>query len=247
MTMRKIWITLMAILLLCLSLCSCTYEGLIESEDVQLSDTVPLVINEDEYIVYGNVYQQHSGYMYEGQRQTKTGILCTVYDHHADKARYFVWGYCDDKLNRDWQWELKVKDPQQLPPDGSLIEVTGTFQKSTKAFSEYWLTQTSWTVKMQYTGEQYDLNMACMNTTLAATQMEQLHHEPSYFEGKTLSLIGKVDSADTIRHPHSEEMWHQTVQTTTELSPVGAGVLVTGVWRNGVVTEAVVTPSWLYS
>ena len=241
--MRRRWLAGMLLtIVLCGAACGCTVEGPRKYADTQSSATLPRVISEDEYIVYENVYTQQCGYIYEGEKQTKEGIFSTMYDYYTDTYRYFVWGYCDDKLDRDWKWELKISDATQVPPDGSLIQVTGKFEENETALFGYWLTRPSWIVKTEYTGTQYDINMACMNASLEAAQVMSVQLGPKRVEGKTVAMYGRVISpTGIIQHPYQDDAWVQSVSTEGEIPPVGTMVLVEGRYQNGVVADATIT------
>lgn len=246
MITRRIWIVCMAALLLCLPLCGCTREGPVAYDDTVDSAVLSYVINEDEFIMYENVFFHHFEDMYDGERQTREGVLCAVYDHHAETTRYFVWGYCNRWLQKDWYWELNVKDPSLLPPVGSQIRVTGTIGQSDDSMFGRWMEKPSWTVLVRYTGEQYDINMAAMGVSLVATQLEQMHHEPEDFEGRTVAMYGRLTENGVIRHPHQTEGWTQQTDADIANLTVDSMVLVCGVYRNGVLSEAVMTAFDLY-
>ena len=246
MMTKRIWLTGLAVLLFCLSVCGCTREGPVAYDGTTSSDVLPIVIDEDEFIMYENVFTQHFEDMYDGERQTREGVLCAVYDHHDDITRYFVWGYSNDRLKKDWYWELKVSDPSKLPPVGSQIRVTGTIRPHDEAMYGRWMEKPSWTVLVLYMGEQYDVNMAAMGVSLEMTQLAQMHHEPGEFEGKRVSMYGRITADGQLRHPHSTDGWTQKIDADVTNFAVDTMVLVSGVYRNGVISEAVVTTTNLY-
>ena len=119
--MKKRIIILLA---LCLLLCACQkQDGAPES-----ADKLPTVISQAEYVEYQNLFFNKQADAFVGQHVTKTGTLVLLEDNWANVTRYYVWGYYDQTKCCDWQWEFVPKDPADLPPAGSLVEMTGTLE-----------------------------------------------------------------------------------------------------------------------
>ena len=243
---------LFAVLALCMCLCAvaCNSEPDLEPTETNTSDSLVRVIDADEYIVYQNMFYQQSAPNYVGQKYVKEGIFCTIYDEYyqGGRPRYYVWGYYDETLCCDWQWELDIKDTSNLPANGSLVRVSGTFVQNDSALDKYWLTDVEWVVKTAYTGAQYDVNGAVMNATLGRVQVLNLQYAPTKFEGKTVSIYGRVATSDTaaIQHPYYDGSWTHTIETEDTLPSVGTMVLVTGIYRNGIIADARVTLTDVY-
>ena len=234
-------------LALCLCLCgvACNGGGDVDLEptETQFSDALARVIDADEYIEYQNMFYQQSAPNYVGQEYVKEGVFCTIYDEYyqGGKARYYVWGYYDGTLCCDWQWELDIQDTSELPANGSLVQVKGTFTQNDSALDKYWLTDVEWTVKTVYTGEQYNIGGDVMNSTLGRVQMLNLQYAPAKFEGQSIAIYGRVASPSSIQHPYYDGSWTQSVITESEMPAIGTMVLVVGTVRSGAISNATVT------
>lgn len=215
-----------------------------KGQSAQLS-VFPTVDDEKEYELYHEIFFDKKGGDYENKEAEKTGTFATLYDEFNKVKRYYVWGYGDDK-DSDWQWELRIKDASKLPKNGSLVTVTGTFEKSEDALDGYWFTEPEITVKTAYEGKTYDVDMSVMSATLERVQIANMQSFKEEFEDKSVAVYGRLASENLVAHPYSDESWHQHFFTDKKLPEEGAMVLVTGVFSEGVIKEAAVTEASQY-
>lgn len=233
--------TVIILLLSCLLLCSCNKETKLKPTDV-----LPQVMNSNEYLLYQNIFYNDMAKDYVGKEVTKTGIFTIVNDAYYDMTRYYIWGYYDNTKCCDWQWELKLDDTSKLPPCGSLVEVKGTLRKSDKALDGYWFDGVSINTKQEYIGNGCDVEMTTMSATLERVQLSRLQLHPEQFEGKTVSLYGRVYSAGSIQHPYYDSAWVQEFSTEGEVPAIGTEVIVCGTFSNGVVIDCTVETTTNY-
>ncbi|MGN0444518.1 MAG: hypothetical protein ACI4F5_07895 [Acutalibacteraceae bacterium] len=203
------------------------------------------VDDEKEYELYHEIFFDKKGGDYENKEAEKTGTFATLYDEFNKVKRYYVWGYGDDK-GSDWQWELRIKGASKLPKNGSLVTVTGTFEKSEDALDGYWFTDPEITVKTAYEGKTYDVDMSVMSATLERVQIANMQSFKEEFEDKSVAVYGRLVSENLILHPYSDESWQQHFFTDGKLPEEGTMVLVTGVFSEGVIKEAAVTETSQY-
>ena len=169
----------------------------------------------------------------DGTKVKKTGILATLHDAFNGVDRYYVWGYYDNTKCCDWQWELKLKDGVELPPDGSLITVEGTFVYDEQALDDYWIRDAKVTTKTRYTGALYDLNMFLMSDTLERVQIINVRRFPDYFKDKTYSAYGRIKTIDSIQDPYYNGSWDIPIVGQNEIPAIGTTVVLTGSVSDG--------------
>lgn len=200
------------------------------------SAEVPVVLNQMEYLLYQNIFYNQTGDQYAGQEFTKQGVFGVIYDAFSKMTRYYVWGYLDNTRCCDWQWEIKINDPKNLPASGSLVSVKATFGASEDALDGYWLTNPEITVLSRYTGGGQELDMYTLSDTLERVQVQNIYYFPEVFEGKTFSAYGRVLSASVLQDPYYDGSW-QTSFTAKETVPaIGTTVLLTGTVTGGVLS-----------
>ena len=107
-----------------------------EQASTQKTSEIPVVLNQPEYVLYQNVF--YNNYMddYVGKETAKEGIYAVVQDAFSSVTRYYVWGYLDQTQCCDWQWEFVPEAPDKLPPPGSKIKVSGTYEKADSALDD---------------------------------------------------------------------------------------------------------------
>lgn len=190
-------------------------------------------ISQDEYLLYQNVFYNDYASKMDGNKVKKTGILATLHDAFNGVDRYYVWGYYDNTKCCDWQWELKLKDGVELPPDGSLITVEGTFVYDEQALDDYWIRDAKVTTKTRYTGALYDLNMFLMSDTLERVQIINVRRFPDYFKDKTYSAYGRIKTIDSIQDPYYNGSWDIPIVGQNEIPGIGTTVVLTGSVSDG--------------
>lgn len=208
---------------------------------ITVRNGVPAVINAMEYNLYQNIFYNNTGDDYVGQTVKKTGTFTCLYDRYSEMTRYYVWGYYDQTKCCDWQWEFKPKDTSSLPKNGSLVEMTGVFEKSNAALDGYWFTSPKLSVKQEYTGSTVDVDMTCMSGTLERVQMINIQNHADYFEGKALSFYGRVATNDVIQHPYYDGAFEQKVESAEALPAIGTEVIATGKFISGTVKDCTVS------
>ncbi len=238
---------LAALLLAAVILCAGCGSGEKASADsggqngVPTSAEVPVVLNQAEYLLYQNIFYNQTGDQYAGQEFTKQGVFGVIYDAFSEMTRYYVWGYLDKTRCCDWQWEIKIDDPKNLPASGSLVSVKGTFGASEDALDGYWLTNPEITVQSRYTGGGQELDMYTLSDTLERVQVLNIYYFPEVFEGKTFSAYARVCSPTLLQDPYYDGSW-QTSFTAKETVPaIGTTVLLTGTVAGGALSSSTLT------
>lgn len=236
--MKKTGCILLAILTLAaLAGCSSAADG---------GDGFPSVTNSAEYVLYQNIFYNATGDDYIGQEMTKTGTFTVLYDRFNDCTRYYVWGYYDNTKCCDWQWEFVPESASELPANGSLVEVTGTFESDGAALDGYWLTGASVAVESAYEGPDCDVDMTCMSATLERVQLLNMQYYYEDFEGMTVCMYGRVETASSLQHPYYDGVWSQEIVTGGALPAIGSMVVVSGAYEGGVVENASLAQTSVY-
>ena len=200
----------------------------------------PTILNSMEYTLYMNIFYNKQGEDYTGQQVTKKGTFATIEDRYGEVTRYYVWGYNDATKCCDWQWELVPKDTKNLPANGDLITVTGTFEGDAAALDGYWITDAEITVEQEYDGPDEDYDLSTMGATLERVQVLNMQAFPDYFNGKTIRLYGRVLNPSCIQNPYYNDSWNQDFITEDEVPAIGTCVIVSGTF-NGVIENAKVS------
>lgn len=200
---------------------------------VPTSNQVPVVLNQMEYLLYQNIFYNQTGDQYVGQELTKQGVFGVIYDAFSEMTRYYVWGYLDNTRCCDWQWEIKIDDPKNLPASGSLVSVKGTFAASEDALDSYWLINPEITVQSRYTAGGQELDMYTLSDTLERVQMLNILYKPEAFEGKTFSAYGRVLSPTVLQDPYYDGSWQAPFTAKETVPAIGTTVLLTGTVTNG--------------
>lgn len=204
---------------------------------------IETVLTPAEYVLYQNIFYNGQGEDYVGQTVTKTGIYTVLQDAYNETLRYYVWGYNDNTKCCDWQWEFVPAQGAELPNPGSKVQVYGTFEKSEKALDGYWIENATVTVCAPFSGDETDVDTTTMGGTLERVQVANLQAHPEQFEGKSVKVYGRVESTSTVQHPYYDNCFSQPFASDGAVQPIGTRVVVSGIYANGVITQARVVQS----
>lgn len=216
------------------------------SDDAELVNNMPTVVNTAEYVLYQNIFFNDLKSDYNGQETVKEGTFATLYDAFNDVTRYYVWGYNDKTKCCDWQWELKTEDTSDLPTNGSLIRVSGVYEENEAALDKFWIVNPEITVKKDFAGRDFDLDMQSMDDTLERVQVINIVRNPEVFEGKTVCGFGRLLNESTVQDPYYDNSWQIGVSGDFELPAFGTNVLVSGTVRDGGIADCIMTPDSEY-
>lgn len=233
------------------SLCACTKANTDDAAEAAKADTdsstaLQTVLNPTEYVLYQNIFYNGKGADYEGQTVTKKGTFATIIDRFNDTTRYYVWGYNDQTKCCDYQWELNITDTSNLPGNGSLIEVCGTFTASDSSLDGYWIDNPAITVESEYKGADCDIDMTVMDATLERVQLINMQSYSDDFEGKTVCMYGRVETPASVQHPYYDGAFSQTFESSDTVPATGTVVIVSGVYSGGIITDASVEETDLF-
>ena len=207
------------------------------SDRVQ-TDKVPTLISQTEYVLYQNIFFNKQAEDYVNKKAVKEGTFVRLEDRYNDVTRYYVWGYYDNTKCCDWQWEFVPEDPASLPPNGSLVKMTGTLARDEAALDKLWFVDATVETVTRYEGPTADADLCCMSATLERVQLANMQHFPGDFEGRTVRVYGRVLGPAAIQHPYYDNVWTQDFQTDGAVPAIGTEVIVSGTWTGGSVTGA---------
>lgn len=193
------------------------------------TDSVEKVLNSMEYSMYCLVFMQDGASGFVNKTTTKEGIFAAVEDNYSSVTRYYVWGYADETLCCDWQWEFVPQDTDDLPPIGSKVKVTGSFVKSEDALDGYWISDASVKTVSEYDGASGERDTTTMSPTLTRVQLVNLMVFASKYEGKTVKIYGRVASGNKLQHPYYDNAWVVDLDYDGELPAIGTYVTVDAV------------------
>ena len=202
------------------------------------SENLPMVLNTNEYVLYQNAFYNGYATQMEGKRQEKTGIFTTLQDAYHNKTRYYVWGYNDNTLCCDWQWEFSPLSTDQLPPNGSKVKVSGTFTSSDQALDHYWLRSAEVETITSYTGPTADIDMTLMGDTLERVQIACIVSYPDQFEGKSYSAYGRISASYILEDPYYDNSWYIPYLSDETPPALGTESLLRGTIQSGVLADA---------
>jgi hypothetical protein len=214
--------------------------------DTASADDMPTVVNTAEYVLYQNIFYNDQKADYSGQETVKEGTFATIQDKFHDVTRYYVWGYNDQTKCCDWQWELKVDDDTDLPSNGSLVKVTGTYEQNEDALDKFWIIHPEITVKKAFAGRDFDIDMQAMDNTLERVQSINIVRNAEAFEGKTVCGYGRIQNENTLQDPYYDNSWTIGISGDFELPAFGTLVLVSGVVRDGGIAECKIVSNTQY-
>ncbi len=206
---------------------------------VSTTETVPVLLDQAEYLLYENIFYNDYGPRYEGQEITKRGVLAKIQDAFSNRTRYYVWGYLDNTKCCDWQWEIVPRDEKNLPPVGSLVTAMGIFRADENALDGYWIADAAVEAESEYTGVQAEINMLAMSGTLERVQMLNILYRPEAFEGKAFIAYGRIAAVNTLEDPYYNGSWQISFTTETKCPAVGTMVTLKGSVRNAILTECI--------
>lgn len=233
--MKKLLVlSLCALLLLALTACAKSEPTTTEATTAAAA-VMPTVLNQNEYILYQNIFFNDGADDYLGNTAVKEGTLARVTDAFSETTRYYVWGYMDATKCCDWQWEFVPKDPDSLPASGSKIKMTGKMVRDDAALDNIWFTDAEVELVTPYEPVACDVDMTTMNATLERVQLLNMQYKPDAFKGKTLRIYGRVYNLSAIQHPYYDGAWTQDLSTEAEVPAIGTMVIVTGTWQGGVI------------
>ncbi|MGN0462238.1 MAG: hypothetical protein ACI4HZ_07315 [Ruminococcus sp.] len=237
--------------LLCLSIIF-AFVGCSKSEDTntqpnttqeEISQTVETILTPAEYVLYQNVFYNEQAGDYVYKEVTKHGIFTVLYDEYNSVTRYYVWGYNDNTKCCDWQWEIVPNDTSNLPNAGSTIDVTGTFTENENALDGYWIENAKIDITAKYKGSDIDVDTTTMGGTLERVQVANMQAHPDKFEGKTVTVYGRILSATTVQHPYYDNCFSQEFVSNDDVQAIGTRVVISGTYTNGVIEDAEVNTS----
>ena len=239
--MKKLYMAL-AFILTALLLSGCGgAEGASDKKAENTTKEIPVILNQAEYLLYQNVFYNEYGPQYEGQEVIKRGVLGKIQDAFSNRARYYVWGYLDNTMCCDWQWEIVPRDEKSLPPVGSLVTAKGIFRADESALDGYWITDAAVEAETEYTGVQEEMNMLAMSCTLERVQMFNILYRPEAFEGKPFIAYGRIAAVDTLEDPYYNGSWRIPFTAKAECPAIGTMVILQGTVKNGALTECLLT------
>ena len=207
---------------------------------------MPTVLDQNEYVLYQNIFFNDAADDYLGKEYTKQGTLTRLYDAFSQKTRYYVWGYMDATKCCDWQWEFVPRDPDSLPANGSLVRMTGAMTRDEAALDKIWFADASVELVQAYTPVACDVDLSTMDATLERVQLLNMQYKPEAFEGKSLRIYGRVASLGSIQHPYYDNAWTQDVKSAAALPPIGIMVLISGTWKDGAIEAETVEQTGAY-
>ena len=243
--MKKL-LALLLLLLSLLNLAACGESTPAEAEAPEAGSEMPTVLNQDEYVLYQNIFFKDRADEYLGKSRSVEGTLARLYDAFSQKTRYYVWGYMDATKCCDWQWEFLPKDPDSLPANGSLVRMTGTMLRDDAALDKIWFTDASVELLTAYQPAACEVDMTTMDATLERVQLLNMQYKPAAFAGKTLRLYGRILNPTTIQHPYYDNAWTQMLEVGEQLPAIGTMVIVSGSWQDGKILTDRVEPTGDY-
>lgn len=207
------------------------------------SQTIEMVLTPAEYVLYQNIFFNDQAGDYVDKEVTKHGIFTILYDEYNSTNRYYVWGYNDSTKCCDWQWEFVPQDTKNLPNPGSTVDVTGTFVKNEKALDGYRIENAKVSVTSEFGKNSYDIDTTTMSGTLERVQLMNMQGNKDKFEGKTVTVYGRIESPTAVQHPYYDNCFSQEFESSDEVQATGTNVVVSGTYSNGVITDASVKVS----
>lgn len=249
--MKKRFFALLGVVLIAALLPACgstadVPEASQQQAENEVSDVMPTVVNTAEYTLYRNIFFNDMQADYDGKEAVKEGTFATIHDAFNDVTRYYVWGYNDQTKCCDWQWELKMDDVSDLPTNGSLVRVTGTYETNEDGLDDFWIIHPQITVKTPFVGRDYDIDMQAMSDTLERVQTINISNRKDVFEGKTVCGYGRVQNENTLKDPYYDNSWTVAISGEYEVPAFGTMVLVSGTIRDGVIADCEIASNTQY-
>lgn len=249
--MKKIISLLLCVALMCAAFAGCSGEKKAETGDSaetvkKATDEMPTVLNTAEYTLYQNIFFNDQKNDYNGKEAKKEGTFATVFDAYNNVERYYVWGYNDQTKCCDWQWELKIDDTSKLPTNGSLIDVSGTYEVSDDALDGLWIINPEITVKTEFKARDCDIDLQAMDNTLERVQMINFTQKSDAFEGKKILCYGRVLDESTLQDAYYDGSWTIPMSGDFEVPAFGTIVLVQATVKGGELTDCKLSENTQY-
>ncbi|MGN0458770.1 MAG: hypothetical protein ACI4IL_07365 [Eubacterium sp.] len=214
-----------------------------DTSEKNTSQTVETILTPAEYVLYQNIFYNNQAGDYVNKEITKHGIFTILYDEYNSMTRYYVWGYNDNTKCCDWQWEIVPTDTANLPNAGSTINVTGTFAENENALDGYWIENAKIDITAEYMGSDIDVDTTTMGGTLERVQVANMQAHPDKFEGKSVTVYGRIESPTTVQHPYYDNCFSQEFSSNDDALAIGTRVVISGTYSNGVIVNAQVNTS----
>lgn len=232
--MKRFILVLLSLLMLVTAFSGCSKK----EKEKEKSVIMPTTLNTVEYTLYQNIFYNDQASQYAGKETQKEGTFTTVYDAYNDITRYYVWGYNDNTKCCDWQWELKIEDTKDLPVNGALVEVSGTYEENSNALDGFWIVNPEIKLKTNYVGNNFDVDMLSMSNTLERVQITNVIDFSEKFDNKTIAFYGRVKNNTEIEDPYYDNSWSIKVSGDYELPAFGTTVIVNGKIKDGCIVDA---------
>lgn len=213
-----------------------------ESVSATEPQTIEMILTPAEYVLYQNIFFNEQAEDYVNKEVTKHGIFTILYDEYSSMTRYYVWGYNDYTKCCDWQWEIVPNNIDNLPNAGSTINVSGIFKGNEKALDGYWIENAVIDVTSEFKDSGFDIDTTTMGGTLERVQVANMQAHPDKFEGKTVTVYGRIEGPATVQHPYYN-CFSQEFISNAAVQAIGTKVVVSGKYSNGVITDASVNIS----
>ena len=217
-----------------------------KKEEKPASLIMPTVINTIEYTLYQNIFYNEKASEYNGKPAEKEGTFATLYDAYNNVTRYYVWGYNDNTKCCDWQWELKLDNTENLPVNGSLVTVSGTYETNESALDGLWIIKPDIKVKTKYKGNDYDVDMLSMSNTLERVQITNVLNFPDYFKGKTIGFYGRMKNDTSVEDAYYDNSWDVAVEGDFEVPAYGTIVIASGKIDNKKIADVTLSENTQY-
>jgi hypothetical protein len=252
--MKKIAVLIFSLLMIVLMLSGCG--GKADSPDetttassantAEVVEDMPTILNTAEYTLYQNIFYNDMKSDYNGKEAVKEGTFATITDAFNNTTRYYVWGYNDQTKCCDWQWEIKIDDTSDLPKNGCLVQVKGTYEENEAALDKFWIINPEITVEKAFDGRDCDIDMQAMDNTLERVQCANIVNKKESFEGKTVKCYGRILNETTLQDPYNDNSWTIEIAGDFEVPAFGTLVEVSGVIQDGKLVNCEVSESSNY-
>lgn len=207
-----------------------------------VSQKMETILDPNEYVMLQNIFYNDQADDYVDKDVSKKGIFTILYDEFSGTQRYYVWGYNDNTKCCDWQWEIAPDTLTDLPTIGSTITVSGRFVANEKALDSYWIENPTIEIVRELAPSEFDVDTTTMGGTLERVQLANLQAHADKFEGKTVTVYGRIESPNSVQHPYYDNCFSQEFESDIVLA-TGSRVVVSGIYSNGVIINASVTES----
>lgn len=212
------------------------------TEQQVVSQKMETILDPNEYVMLQNIFYNDQAGDYVNKDVTKKGIFTILYDEYNSCERYYVWGYNDNTMCCDWQWEIAPDTLTNLPTIGSTITVSGKFVANDKALDKYWIEDPAIEITNELAPSEFDVDTSTMGGTLERVQVANMQAHADKFEGKTVTVYGRIEGPNSVQHPYYDNCFSQEFESDVVLA-TGSRVVVSGTYSNGVITNASVEES----